>query len=146
MEATLATFADVEPVPFRHQGLLPAMLTIRKTQQDVFRRQARAAFEARAIAHLRRDLAEQTAGLGDDEVTRRVREAIARAERYGLATQRQIVCFVDASFLLGEGFDTDPGHGWAREVLHSPHLAASDKANLLLATACSLYREAAVRR
>jgi hypothetical protein len=50
-------------------------------------------------------------------------------------TQFQILCFVDATYLLGEHFDTDRRHGWSRELLTSP-LAAEEKANCLLDSAC----------
>lgn len=122
------------------------MLKIRKEQTEVFRQHAMADFEARAIQHLRRDLSEQTAPFSDDDLRRRVHESIPRAGEYGLTTQKQIMCFVDVSFLLGERFDTDPQYAWSGELLRSTKLSPGDKANLLLATACSVYQDRQSRR
>jgi hypothetical protein len=95
-------------------------------------------FMGRAVQHLRRDLATQTAGWSDEELRQRVMECIPRAGAYGLATQRELMCFVDVSFLLGNSFDTDLGQVWAAKLLRSAKLSAGDRANLLLSTACSV--------
>lgn len=119
------------------------MFKIRKEQEEIFRQQALREFEDKAVQHLRRDLSEQTASFSDDDLRLRVRQCIPRSSDYGLTTQKQIICFVDVSFLLGEQFDTDPSHAWAGELLKGQKLSATNRANLLLATACSVYKESA---
>jgi hypothetical protein len=116
------------------------LLKIRKEQEDVFRQRALADFESRAIKHLRRDLGEQTAPFDDHELRRRVHEGITRAGSYGLTTEKQVMCFVDVTFLLGESFDAASDNTWVSQVLRNSMVSAGDRANLLLATACSLYQ------
>jgi hypothetical protein len=117
------------------------MLKIRKEQSEAFQKEAADDFEARAIKHIRRDLAKPASALTDDDIRRRVRECIPRAKEYGLITEKQIICFVDVSILLGDRFDTDPKMAWSGELLRSKNVSVPDKTNLLLATACSVYKE-----
>ena len=116
-------------------------MRLRKEQTEAFRQRALADFEDRGLRHLRRDLGGPAAPFGDADLRRRIREGIARAGRYGLTSEQQVMCFVDVSVLLGEHFDTDAEQAWAAEVLRSTQLLPADKANVLLATACSIYRE-----
>jgi hypothetical protein len=51
------------------------------------------------------------------------------------------MCFVDADVLLGRGFHGDPAYHWADTLLRSDKLEPDDKAGLLLATACSVYKD-----
>src|SRR4051794_30394633 len=117
------------------------MFKIRKEQQQVFQKRAAAQFESNALQHLRRDLAEQTKAYTDEQLRTRVNDCIPRAAAYGLMSQKQLMCFVDVSFLLGEHFDADPQHRWSKELLESTKVSALDKGNLLLATACSCYQD-----
>ena len=114
-------------------------MKLRPEQIDVFRKQAAVSFESRALKHLRRDLAHQTAPFGDQQLRERVRDCAARATAYGLVNERQIMCFVDVSFLLGSDFDTNVQHAWTQKVLQDRKFSATDRANLLLATACSVF-------
>jgi hypothetical protein len=84
-------------------------------------------------------LAALTQGHGDDEVRRRVCESIPRAKKYGLMSEQQVMRFVDATFLLGEHFENEPGYEWAAEILHNENLGADEKSRLLLAIAIENY-------
>ncbi|OJH42804.1 hypothetical protein [Cystobacter ferrugineus] len=98
-------------------------------------------FLTQAIQHLRRELPEHCVGRTDQQLRDRVKSCIQRAQKYGLMGKREIMCFVDVTCLLGEEFDTDSRHPWARALLDSDKLSGRDRANLLLATACSVHRE-----
>jgi len=117
------------------------MAKIRQEQEDLFRQEAEADFNRRVLLHVRRDLTEPAAAMSDEEILRIVRECGPRAAKHGLTSERHLMCFVDASILLGRSFEEKPSQAWARELLKSSKLAATDKANLLLATACSVYKE-----
>jgi hypothetical protein len=118
-----------------------ALLNIRPEQAEAFRQKSLSEFTAAAIVHLRRDLPEQTAAFSDAQLENRVQGCIPRAKAYGLVTSREVMCFVDVTYLLGENFDSDPDHEWAKTVLTSDNLPSADKGNLLLATACSVHSE-----
>lgn len=108
------------------------MFRIRSEQIEALHADQVRRFEDAAIGHLRLHLATQTRGQTDDQLRRRVRECIPRAERYGLTSEQEIVCFLDATFLLSEGFDSDPETSWARELLEDEELEPSEKAETLL--------------
>jgi hypothetical protein len=116
-----------------------ATLRINRDQEDAYRREAEANFNRRVLMHVRRDLAEPAALLSDEDLLRRVRECAPRAEKHGLVTEKQLMCFVDASILLGPDFDQHRDNKWVQTLLISDKLSPADKANLLLATACSIY-------
>jgi hypothetical protein len=117
------------------------MLKARQQQLDVYSQNAMADFEGRAVSHLRRDLAQQTISFTDTDLLTRVRSCIPRAAKYNLTSEKHVMCFVDVSFLLGEHFDLDESQPWAAKLLRSDRVAPGDKGNLLLATACSVYKD-----
>lgn len=118
-------------------------MKLRTEQEALLRNHARAAFESKALAHLRQHLADRVKGATDAQLIERIRACEKRAASYGLVSPRQVVCFLDASFLLGEYFDTNPTFAWAKKTLASTQLSPSDRASLLLATACSFAKERA---
>jgi hypothetical protein len=120
------------------------MFTIRQSHKDEFRRRALERFSARAISHLRTHLSGPTSGYSDDELRRRVNDTIARSSKYGLRSEQEVMCFLDATFLLGEGFDTDPAHAWAGRLLGSDAISPSGKASVLLWTANVVHSGVAV--
>ena len=109
------------------------MFRVRAAHDEAFRQDALRRFVERVLAHLRQDLAKQTAGCADDALRARVGSCIERAKTYGLLTQREVVCFVDATYLLGEDFDTAAETEWAAEILRSD-ASAADRALSLVAT------------
>jgi hypothetical protein len=117
------------------------MLTIRREQMHMFDERALAAFLEQAIAHLRSELPEATAGLADAELSARVRACMPRAARYGLESAAGIMAFVDATYLLDdERFDADPDYWWAPEILDCPYLSPIEKARQLLDSAFAEYQ------
>ena|ERR1039458_3514913 len=116
-------------------------MIIRRDQQLAFERSATERFERAALEHLRNELPDRITGLSDDHVRAWIRGAIPRANSFDLKTEREIMCFLDAEALLGENFYNTEEHAWASQVLGSRELNAQDKSGILLATACSVYRD-----
>ena len=113
---------------------------MRPHQLRTFEEQAQQAFEDRALRHVREKLPEQSAGYSDEDARTLIRSCLPRSTSYGLTTERQIMCYLDATVLLGDQFETKPGGEWAMKVLRSDKVSRTDAAMLLLATSCSVYR------
>src|SRR5262245_36652693 len=116
------------------------MFKISKEQTEAYRPAMVRSFEERVVEHLRRHLAGPTTGATDEELRQRVRSCVPRARAYGLTTQREILCFVDVTYLLGERFDTNPKHNWAPTILRSDKLTSEERAKLTMAVAWSVHR------
>ena len=102
----------------------------------IFDEHAFNAFAPDAIEHLRTELRELTAELSDQELLSRVRACIPVAAHYGLSESREVMAFVDATYLLGDArFDIDPDYWWAPEILNCPYLTPMQKATQLLDSA-----------
>ena len=109
------------------------MLTIRRDQIRQLEKAAHEGFERRAMEHLRDELAPVTAALGDTDLLERVRLCIPRARRYGLASEAELMAFVDATYLLDDpDFDANPDYPWAPDILGNPHMTPREKALQLL--------------
>lgn len=117
------------------------MFKLEKQQIDALKFQALQQFLEQAVQHLRQELSDQTRQYTDAQLRNRVRICIQRTQKYELKSKREVMCFVDVTFLLGESFDTDGSQPWAMALLSSTRLSSGDRANLLLATACSVYRD-----
>jgi hypothetical protein len=122
-----------------------AMLTIRSEQDATFGENATAGFVRRAVSHLRAELSDRVIDRSDDQLRAWVRDAITRADFFGLRTEKQIICFLDSEVLLGPQFYQYPHLGWAQEILSSTKLHPDDKSRLLLAAACSVYQSTNVK-
>jgi hypothetical protein len=106
--------------------------TIRKEQAEAYRSHMIDGFAERGVAYLRTHLAEPTAPYPDSVLSERVRRCITRAGRYGLKTEKQVVAFAAATFLIGERFDDDPEREWAVAILRASRLTAEERADTLL--------------
>lgn len=111
------------------------MIEMRREQMEAFRQQAMANFEDRAVDHLRRKLAEPTEGISDEQLRQRVRSSVPRAKAYEFITEQQIIAFVDATYYLGEWFDTDPRYAEVVALLRDETIAADTRAGVLLGLA-----------
>jgi hypothetical protein len=111
------------------------MFQIGGDHMRAFESAARENFETRAVQHLRYALPDQTRPFSDEQLRQRVRECPFRAGRYGLVTERQVMAFVDATYLAGVFFDSDPRCTWAAPLLNSRGMAADSKAAWLLCLA-----------
>jgi hypothetical protein len=107
-------------------------MNIRSEQMRAFDAGAWNSFETRAIRHLRANLPSQTERETETSLRQRIRTGTQRARIYGLASERQIMCFIDSSFLLGEQFDTDPNYYWTRHILEARDVDPNRRAAVLL--------------
>jgi len=104
------------------------MFQLREPHLQAFQKVAYSNFEERAIAHFRKCFPSKTRELSDDDLRNRLHAAQTRAHRYGLASEKQIIQFVDTGFLSGENFDSDPQLSWPGEVLNDPAKSADERA------------------
>jgi hypothetical protein len=72
---------------------------------------------------------------GPELTSSAVRLHLARARSLGLSGAAGEFLFVLLAFMLGSGFDTDPLHGWAGEILQARGASAADRAARLEAAA-----------
>jgi hypothetical protein len=88
-------------------------------------------FEDRAIAHARKTLPRETEGRDDNQLRSLFQREIVKSQSYGLKSERQILCFLDAGLMLGEGFDRAPNRGWVRELLLDSRRHPEERARTL---------------
>jgi hypothetical protein len=74
-------------------------------------------FEDNMVEHLKHVFPIRTAAMGEDVVREVIRIGIERADGYELDTPGPVRIFIEMSFLLGSGFDTDPQYPWTQQVL-----------------------------
>jgi len=117
-----------------------SMFQLRDGHLCAFNSAAMDNFEQRGVRHLRRRLPRATSAFSDEELRLRVRDGIRRARPYGLTTERQVMCFVDTGFLIGEDFDTRPDSYWARAILDKRDMAADHRAYWLVTGAQRVVR------
>jgi len=109
------------------------MFKIRSHHHNAFRAVRLRLFEDRAIQHLRGCFPLETEPHSDDQLRVRVRECIGRASAHGLTTERQVMAFVDVTYIKGVRFDADPDGVWAKKVASNPRVSADEKMGVLLA-------------
>jgi len=107
------------------------MLKLRKEHLDAFEAQAISQFTMRVMAHVKEVWPAECGGLGEATVADLVRGGIQRAAVLGLASEHDVVRFVDLSFILGKDFETSPLAGWTRPVLSDRTLAPGAKLDRL---------------
>lgn len=93
------------------------MLTIRREQMKVFRKQRYERFLDRLARHARRFFPEQTNDLDGEALRRVCRSLVLRGSRYGFETERDLCKFLNVAFVFGEEFDEDPHLPWTRPYL-----------------------------
>jgi hypothetical protein len=103
------------------------MLVISKNQMEALRQAMRAEFVRRTLAVIRETAPGFTAGLDEATALRRVEESVARAESYGLSTERAIRDFIAVQTVAGEDFDSDPRFAAARGALTDDSLPPGDR-------------------
>lgn len=83
-------------------------LLVREDQRRVFRAEAMRDFEDRMVAHLFVFSPEHCRGVGKAVVLETVRAGIRKAADYGFVRRGPVRLFLEASWLLGSEFDSDP--------------------------------------
>src|SRR5262245_23703188 len=96
------------------------MFRVKKKQFEAFEAMSRQRFEAELEEHLRAELPDEHAALGEDSVRQIVSWSIDRGQKYGFITEEQVCLFATAALFLGPDFETAPEHRWARHILDDP--------------------------
>ena len=104
------------------------MLQLRPEQVAALALDVRERFAVELAAFLRAKFASVVAALPEDELLRRVRVAMERAEGYGLARRVDVRGFVTFAFAIGPAFDRHPA---VEEVLRDPRIPAEEKIDYL---------------
>jgi hypothetical protein len=81
---------------------------------------AQGAFERRILSHVRQFFPRHVATLRDEGSLAAIREARAAAVALGFDQEREIVQFIDLSFMFGLNFHHMPEHPWAACILSDP--------------------------
>jgi len=79
--------------------------------------------------------------LGDAVLRDLVRHSYGAAKQHGLTTERGAMIYLSLAFLLGSGFDHDPLHPWAAQVLTHPDLTDPAQKGEALYTAARKHLE-----
>ncbi len=95
------------------------MLQIRKEQMVTFEQDALRRFEDEMVLHSKEFSPELCEIIGDEQLRVALRQAMARAARYGFTYRGPIRLFIEMMFLCGSAFDTDPQYPALGEVLRS---------------------------
>jgi hypothetical protein len=98
------TFSRASP-PVARGGV---MLTLGKPQIDAIKESVERAYARDVARYMRAEHSESVAALADDELLRRVRLGIARAESHGLTWDSSITAFVAIMFEVAPTFDEQP--------------------------------------
>jgi hypothetical protein len=113
---------------FRNKKGCPLVLTIRPDQMSVLAISAREEFERRAVRHLRACLPRPPA---DAVLHDRTRTAITSAASYGITDELSVLRYLNAMFLLGPRFDTDPRLAWVGAILRDDDFTGPTKMAIL---------------
>jgi hypothetical protein len=117
---------------------MKAMLVIRDEQMRIL---GLPLFEQWMESHLREYFPEECAEFTGTGLREFIREAMAKARRYGFSHDADISRFVDISMVLGADFDTDPKLPWASSILNSPEFTDSRvRLEMLFEAACAQLR------
>jgi hypothetical protein len=95
------------------------MLQIREEQMVVFEQAALRRFEDEMVVHSKEFSPELCEIIGDEQLRVALRQAMARAARYGFTYRGPIRLFIEMMFLCGSAFDTDPQYPAWGKVLRS---------------------------
>ncbi|WP_437767842.1 hypothetical protein WME77_12760 [Sorangium sp. So ce764] len=103
------------------------MLVIRDAQMAAFEAEGLKRYKAHLVESVKKHWPERSAALGDEGVRGEVDRAIERADGYGIVSQKDVFRYLNVSFMLGAGFDTDPTYPWAEAILKDDAMAPSEK-------------------
>jgi len=93
------------------------MLVVRPEQLKTFETAAQGRFEDGMMEHSKDFSPQLCRVLGDNSLRAAIRGFIERAVGYGFTCRGPIRLFVEATFLFGSAFDTDPQYPWAAPIL-----------------------------
>lgn len=93
------------------------MLVIRKTQMDIFKREAMRRFEKDMAVYLKRYFPEESLALDHNMMLEHIRHIITAAETYGLSAERDLYKYLNLSMIYGKNFDERPDLKWMTDTL-----------------------------
>lgn len=108
------------------------MLTIRREQFQAFEQASRERFVDRGAQHVETALPARYRELGREQVRESVRQAMQKADRYGITQEYDVLRLLNCMYVLGFDFDTDRRYPWASETLLDTRLKSGPKMNLLV--------------
>ena len=112
------------------------MLTIRKDQIIILGKYTWQNFLKRALIHLHEDLNNYVVDFTDTQLCNRIARVTVLAESYGLKDEYDIICFLDAGFLLkDEQFHKNTKFAPICSILEDNRLDSGDKAEQILTLA-----------
>jgi hypothetical protein len=114
------------------------MLSIRPEQMAVFSASLRKRFETEMAAHLETFFPKPCARMGPEELAVFIRRTVDKALAYGIERERDVCKFLDVAMALGQDFDHDPQHSWAREILTDASLVGQEKIGRLVKAALEI--------
>jgi len=93
------------------------MLTIRREQFKALRVPLIRRFHQELLEHVKTNFVEETEGKSDKELLEHIRQALKRAEAYGLKAERELYLYINVSMLYGPHFDQEEETAWTRDYL-----------------------------
>ena len=88
-------------------------------------------FRENVRKHLRTELAKETENVSDADLLRRIDEAIVRGRKYIVTTERDVMLFVDLTFILSQNFEDAQDMRWAKKILLNNELDGDVKLSLI---------------
>ena len=107
------------------------MLTIRKQQLEALRRHMRTQFEANMVSHLRFTFPTQTKPMEGEGLRDLVQHGMARADQYGITSERDIRRYLEYMVMYGADFDIAPEMPWIGKILNDASLSVPQKLDRL---------------
>jgi hypothetical protein len=105
-------------------GRIAANMVIRREQMNAFQKVFSVRFEDRVFAHVSDTFAEEAERLGARGTHERISESLSAASQYGFSTERNLVFYVDLTFIFGADYD---GLSWANSVLTDAAVTDEDE-------------------
>jgi len=93
------------------------MFTIRQHQEAAFARAAEGEFEDRMVKHLCEEFPTSPRAQDEEALRTLVRRGLERAARWGIEEEFGVCLYLHVMVELGESFDEDPQHAFARAAL-----------------------------
>lgn len=93
------------------------MLALRQQQIDALAEARLVDFETRMHAHVCRCFEAATRTMSDGDIRDVIRQGVARAQSYGIGSERGVCKYINLMFVFGRNFDRDPRLPWAFEIL-----------------------------
>lgn len=88
-------------------------------------------FRENVRKHLRSELAKETENVSDADLLRRIDEAIVRGRKYNVTAERDVMLFVDLTFILSQNFEEAPDMRWSKNILLNNELDGDVKLSLI---------------